>query len=44
MKKQEVQMSFIFENPNSQETFENQLQKILIEKLLSQDGKEVTTK
>ena len=36
MTKQEVQLTFTFVNPNTQEDFERQLQKILIDKLLSQ--------
>lgn len=35
MEKQEVQRTFTFVNPNSPKEFERQLQKILIDKLLS---------
>ncbi len=36
MAKQEVQLTFTFVNPNTPREFERQLQKILIDKLLSQ--------
>jgi hypothetical protein len=36
MAKQEVQLAFTFVNPNTPKEFERQLQKILIDKLLSQ--------
>ena len=36
MAKQEVQLTFTFVNPNTPKEFERQLQKILINKLLSQ--------
>ena len=36
MAKQEVQLTFTFVNPNTPKEFERQLQKILIDKLLSQ--------
>ncbi len=36
MAKQEVQLTFTFVNPNTPKAFERQLQKILIDKLLSQ--------
>lgn len=41
MAKQEVQRTFIYVNPNIPKEFERQLQKILIDKLLSQyrDGR-----
>jgi len=41
MAKQEVQLTFTFVNPNTPKEFERQLQKILIDKLLSQywDGR-----
>jgi len=37
MAKQKVQLTFTFDNPNTPKTFERQLQKILIDKLLSQN-------
>ena len=36
MATQKVQLTFTFVNPNTPEEFERQLQKILIDKLLSQ--------
>lgn len=36
MTKQEVQLTFTFVNPNTPEDVERQLQRILIDKLLSQ--------
>ena len=36
MAKQEVQLTFTFVNPNTPKVFERQLQKILIDKLLSE--------
>ena len=36
MAKHEVQLTFTFVNPNTPKEFERQLQKILIDKLLSQ--------
>lgn len=36
MAKQAVQLTFTFVNPNTPKEFERQLQKILIDKLLSQ--------
>ena len=38
MAKQEVRLTFTFVNPNTPKEFERQLQKILIDKLLSQYG------
>lgn len=36
MAKQEVQLTYTFDNPNTPKEFERQLQKIMIDKLLSQ--------
>lgn len=36
MAKQDIQLTFTFVNPNTQKEFERLLQKILIDKLLSQ--------
>ena len=52
MAKQEVQLTVTFVNPNTQKAFEQQLKRILIDKLLSQhrdsrigvDGKGATDK
>lgn len=41
MAKQAIQLTFTFVNPNAPKEFERSLQKILIDKLLSQYGQSV---